>query len=120
MSSSKRAVFQAANSTWGGPKLFGIRIANPRYETPHLLMKALTLSMFLGSAMFAAAHPGPPGHYHPDEVDEFDQVAVHVITKEKSHFDVGGLLVLLGIAGCLGYAFSQKDGGIWSDKTVHH
>lgn len=76
--------------------------------------------MFLGTAMFAGAHPGPPGHYHPDEVDEFDQVAHSVVTKPKSSFDFGGVLVILGISSCLAYAFFQKDSGLWSDVTVNH
>lgn len=77
------------------------------------------LAIFLGVGAFAQAHPGPPGHYHPDEVDEFDQVSI-VEPVASRDFDLGGILVLTGIAACLGFALFQKQGGIWADATRKH
>lgn len=69
----------------------------------------------------AHAHPGPPGHYHPDEVDEFDQTSVTAPAADKgSNLNLGGILVLLGLGGCVGFALFQKQGGIWKDVTVDH
>ena len=78
--------------------------------------------MFALSGAFAQAHPGAPGHTHfPDEVDEFDQTAVaSVESPAKRDFNLGGILVLAVIAGCLGFALFQNDGGIWSDATTKH
>ena len=81
--------------------------------------RAATIAVFLGTGAMAQAHPGPPGHYHPDEVDEFDQVSI-VEPSAARHFDVGGILALTGIAACLGFAFFQKQGGIWVDATRKH
>ncbi len=83
-------------------------------------MKATIASLVLITA--AHAHPGPPGHKHfPDEVDEFAQVAVPSPAAENANeLNLGGILVLAGIAGCLGFAFFQKQGGIWTDTTLNH
>ena len=81
--------------------------------------RAAILGLVLAAS--AHAHPGPPGHYHPDEVDEFDQIAVTTPVIDNTHeSNLGGILVLAGIAACLGYAFSQKQGGIWKDVTANH
>ncbi|MFD2257805.1 hypothetical protein ACFSSA_14075 [Luteolibacter algae] len=83
--------------------------------------RAAVLGLFLSSAAIVSAHPGPPGHYHPYEVDEFDEPVTEFSAKPlESDFDLGGLLVLTGVAACLGFAFFQKDGGIWSDATSRH
>lgn len=82
-------------------------------------LRVAALAILLGAGSFATAHPGPPGHYHPDEVDEFDQVSI-VEPAVSRTFDLGGVLVLAGIAACLGYAFFQKEGGIWMDATRKH
>lgn len=86
----------------------------------HLL--AAAFAMFALSGAFAQAHPGAPGHTHfPDEVDEFDQkVAFDSESTKSRDFDLGGILVLTVIAGCLGFALFQKEGGIWSDATTKH
>ncbi len=81
--------------------------------------RAAILGVVLATS--ANAHPGPPGHYHPDEVDEFDQVAVTTPVIDNAHeSNLGGILVLTGIGACLGFAFFQKQGGIWKDVTVNH
>jgi hypothetical protein len=108
---------------------YGMELANfgwnPTTNMIHEPMKhllAAAFAMFALSGAFAQAHPGPPGHTHfPDEVDEFDQtVAVRVESPAKPDFDLGGMLVLAVIVGCLAYALFQKDGGIWSDTTSKH
>ncbi|MDP4623655.1 MAG: hypothetical protein NWT08_00815 [Akkermansiaceae bacterium] len=83
----------------------------------HILTAALAI--FLGSGALAQAHPGAPGHYHPDEVDEFDQVSLTEPASSRN-FDIGGILVLTVIAASIGYAFFQKEGGIWVDVTQKH
>ncbi len=90
-----------------------------KHTHSHGIFRAVLLGLFL--AAHASAHPGPPGHYHPDEVDEFDQVAVATPAAENTNdFNLGGILVLAGIGACLGFAFFQKEGGIWKDVTAHH
>ncbi len=85
------------------------------------IRRSIPLIFFLGMFQIAGAHPGAPGHYHPDEVDEFDQVSHAAGTVESERdFDLGGALVLIGVVGCLGFAFTQKQGGIWSDVTSNH
>jgi hypothetical protein len=81
--------------------------------------RAAALAIFLGAGVIAQAHPGPPGHYHPDEVDEFDQVSI-VDSAASRNFDIGGILVLTGIAACLGFAFFQRESGIWVDANRKH
>ncbi len=87
-------------------------------------MKATTRSTLLALYLItgASAHPGAPGHTHfPDEVDEFDQVAVTTPAADHANeSNLGGILVLSGIAVCLGFAFFQKQGGIWKDVTMNH
>lgn len=81
--------------------------------------RAAVLGFFL--TICANAHPGPAGHYHPDEIDEFDQIqfaAPAVDTGQR--YNLGGIVVLLGIGACLSFAFFQKQGGIWKDVTAHH
>lgn len=79
------------------------------------------LATFFCSLAMAAAHPGPPGHHHPDGIDEFDESAAMPETgRAPSPTDLGGILVLGGVAACLGYALFQKDGGIWTDVTSRH
>lgn len=87
------------------------------HRTKHF--RTAALAIFLGAGALAQAHPGPPGHYHPDEVDEFDQLSM-VEPAVRKNFDLGGIIVLTGIAACLGYAFFQKEGGIWADATRKH
>lgn len=89
-------------------------------RTNHLL--AITFALFACSGAISQAHPGQPGHTHfPDEVDEFDQrVAATSASAENHGLDLGGILVLTAFAGCLGFAFFQKEGGIWSDVTSDH
>ncbi|MEP2775559.1 MAG: hypothetical protein ABJQ29_03690 [Luteolibacter sp.] len=87
------------------------------HRTKHF--RTAALAIFLGSGVLAQAHPGPPGHFHPDEVDEFDQVSM-VDPASSRNFDLGGILVLTGIAACLGFAFFQKEGGIWADANSKH
>lgn len=82
-------------------------------------LRAVGLAIFLGAGGMAQAHPGPPGHYHPDEVDEFDEVSLMEPAASKS-FDVGGLLVLAVITASIAFAFFQKEGGIWTDPTRKH
>ncbi len=79
-------------------------------------------TLFLGAGSVALAHPGPPGHYHPDEVDEFDQVVTVApeSADNRRGYDIGGIVALCIIGGCLGYALLQRDGGIWRDVTIHH
>ena len=79
-------------------------------------------TLCLGAGSIALAHPGPPGHYHPDEVDEFDQVAMVASESADSRrgYDIGGIIALSIIGGCLGFALFQRDGGIWRDVTIHH
>jgi len=82
-------------------------------------LRAALLGLFL--TISAHAHPGPAGHYHPDEVDEFDQLVVASPAVNNEHeYNLGGILVLLGIGACLSFAFFQKEGGIWKDVTAHH
>ncbi|WP_411827728.1 hypothetical protein [Luteolibacter sp. AS25] len=83
---------------------------------------AAVLGLFLALGATSGAHPGPPGHAHfPDEVDEFDQVTITSPAKsDVGQFDLGGLMVLMLVGGCLIYAFSQKQGGIWRDSTSEH
>ena len=81
--------------------------------------RAAFLCLILATGAYA--HPGPPGHYHPDEVDEFDQVAVTIPAADNAKdFNLGGILILTGIGACLGFALFQKQGGIWKDVTAHH
>lgn len=87
------------------------------HQTKHF--RTAALAIFLGSGALAQAHPGPPGHYHPDEVDEFDQLSI-VEPAAGRNFDVGGVMALTGIAACLGFAFFRKQGGIWADATSSH
>ena len=69
----------------------------------------------------ANGHPGPAGHYHPDEVDEFDQVRVTTpVIEAGGEHNLGGILVLIGIGACLSFALFQKEGGIWKDVTANH
>jgi hypothetical protein len=85
------------------------------------LCRTLAVAIFLGSGVVSNAHPGAPGHYHPDEVDEFDQVAmVSAAADEQRDFNLGGILVLTVLGACLGFALFQKDGGIWKDVTADH
>jgi hypothetical protein len=67
-------------------------------------------ALFACSGAFAQAHPGEPGHTHfPNEVDEFDQkVAVSPAAVENRNFNLGGILVLTSIAGCIGLAIFKK------------
>lgn len=83
-------------------------------------VRACVASSVIGLASLATGHPGPPGHYHPDEIDEFDQVAMVSPAASQGHFDLGGTLVLAGIGACLAFAFFQKDSGIWKDATAKH
>jgi hypothetical protein len=85
-------------------------------------LPAAAFALFSLAGPFAQAHPGSPGHTHfPDEVDEFDRtVAVMAESRGQGDYDLGGILVLTLIAGCLGFALFQKDGGIWSDATTKH
>jgi hypothetical protein len=77
--------------------------------------------LFFGSVAVSSAHPGPPGHYHPDEVDEFDQVAMVTTTaKERHDTNLGGILVLTALGACLGFALIQKDGEIWKGVSADH
>ncbi len=78
--------------------------------------------LFLSLGSIAHGHPGPPGHYHPDEVDEFDQVAMVAAEtlENKRGYDYGGTIALTIIGGCLAFALCQKNGGIWRDTTLHH
>lgn len=80
---------------------------------PHLVRAAI-LVLLLSVAIHA--HPGPPGHYHPDEVDEFDQIEV---VEESRDFNIGGILILASIAVCIGFAFFQKKGGICKNIASH-
>lgn len=79
-------------------------------------------AMFACSGAISQAHPGQPGHSHyPDEVDEFDQSVAVSAGSDKNHdYDIGGILVLTVIAGCLGFSLFPKEGGIWSDATSKH
>lgn len=87
---------------------------------PNHRILATLLGLFL--TVSAHAHPGSPGHRHfPDELDEFDQVVVpEPAVDNGKEINLGGILVLAGIAGCLSFAFFQKQGGIWSDTTLNH
>lgn len=83
--------------------------------------RTLVATLFLGVGAIVNAHPGPPGHYHPDEVDEFDQVAVSSpVPANTNDFNLASIIVLTGVGACLGFAFFQKKGGIWKDVTAHH
>jgi hypothetical protein len=54
-------------------------------------------------------------------VDEFDQVAmVSPTAEERRDINLGGILVLIALGACLGFALLQKDGGIWKDVSVDH
>lgn len=76
--------------------------------------RTLAVVLFLGSGAVSSAHPGAPGHYHPDEVDEFDQVAmVSATADEHRDLHLGGLLFLTALGVCIGCAFFKKDGGNW-------
>lgn len=78
-----------------------------------------SLAIFLGAGALTHAHPGPPGHYHPDEVDEFDEVTLFEAAPAKN-YDIGGMLVVTFIAASIGFAFFQREGGIWADATQKH
>ena len=81
--------------------------------------RAVLLGLFL--TVGANAHPGSPGHYHPDEVDEFEQVAHTAPAVENAReLNIGAIVVLAGIVASLGFALFQKQGGIWKDVTVNH
>jgi hypothetical protein len=83
--------------------------------------RTLAAVLFLGSGAVSNAHPGPPGHYHPDEVDEFDQVTmVSTTAQQRRDINLGGILVLTAMGACLGFALLQKDGGIWKDVSADH
>ena len=98
-----------------------MKATTPRICRICRICRILAVVLFLGSGAVANAHPGPPGHYHPDEVDEFDQVAMVSTTAEERHdINLGGILVLIALGACLGFAFLQKDGGIWKDVSVDH
>jgi len=80
--------------------------------------RAIIAVLFLTTAA-SQAHPGTAGHYHP-EVDEFDKTAMTSQIGPGKNFDLGGTLVLTGIAACLAFAFFQKESGIWKDTTGNH
>lgn len=82
---------------------------------------AVILVSFIGMGAMAQAHPGTPGHYHPGEVDEFDEISlVSESSLAKKDFDLGGFLVFMGVSSCLAFALCQKQGGIWSDVVSKH
>jgi hypothetical protein len=83
--------------------------------------RTLAAVLFLGSGAVSHAHPGAPGHYHPDEVDEFDQVAVvSNVADEHRDLNLGGILFLSALGVCIGYAFWKKEGGNWKSVTPGH
>lgn len=81
--------------------------------------RAILIGFLLSSAASAQAHPGSAVHYHP-EVDEFDKTSMTSQIGSQKHSDLGGTLVLTGIAACLAFAFFQKESGIWKDATANH
>lgn len=85
-------------------------------------LRVVILSLVLGMSHAAFAHPGPPGHTHyPDEVDEFEQVAMPIgELNEQRDINVGGMIALSLIGVCLAFALLQKNGGIWKDSTIRH
>lgn len=83
--------------------------------------RTLAAVFLLGFSAVSHAHPGAPGHYHPDEVDEFDQVAMESsVTDEHRGLNPGGVLFLAALGVCIGYAFWKKEGGNWKSLTTDH
>ena len=80
---------------------------------------AVTLAIFVGAGSLAQAYPDTGASHSSDGGDKFNQVAVLEATPAH-HFDIGGMLVISAVVACLGYAFLQKDGGIWADVTQKH